>query len=266
MPTITHHNFGWLHAPPFPPACCHCLLVRTGDRVVLVDAGIGTRDVADPVRRVPKFMIEAGGFRFFAETTAVHQLAVAGVSASDITDIVLTHADPDHTGGLVDFPHARIHISCEEHANLSSGNARFPATQFEHGPDWVTYDEDDATWHGLPARRLEGPDGLFLVPLFGHTHGHCGVAIDGDDGPLLHCGDAYYLRSEFDDSDDPVHALAEMAAEDNAARLATRERLRTFRDEYGSTVATCCYHDLTELPEGIASFDEVAGRDSRLEP
>jgi len=31
--------------------------------------------------------------------------------AASVTDVVLTHADPDHVGGLADLPHARVHLS-----------------------------------------------------------------------------------------------------------------------------------------------------------
>lgn len=29
MTELLHANFGWFHAPPFPPACCHCLIIRS---------------------------------------------------------------------------------------------------------------------------------------------------------------------------------------------------------------------------------------------
>lgn len=35
-------NFGWLHAPPFPPASCHGLVVQTDLSLILVDTGIGS--------------------------------------------------------------------------------------------------------------------------------------------------------------------------------------------------------------------------------
>ena len=34
-------------------------------------------------------------------------------------DIVLTHGDPDHAGGLADFPTAAVHLSAEEHAAVA---------------------------------------------------------------------------------------------------------------------------------------------------
>ena len=37
-----------------------------------------------------------------------------------------------------------------------------------------------------------------MTPLFGHSLGHSGVAIDTGNGSLLHCGDAYFHRGEVD--------------------------------------------------------------------
>lgn len=39
--------------------------------------------------------------------------------------------------------------------------------------------------------KVLSPD-IRLIPLHGHTRGHCGVAIEGSRGWLLHCGDATY--------------------------------------------------------------------------
>ena len=34
------------------------------------------------------------------------------------------------------------------------------------------------------------------MPLVGHSRGHTGIAIHGDEGWLLHCGDAYFHHGE----------------------------------------------------------------------
>lgn len=42
-------------------------------------------------------------------------------------------------------------------------------------------------------RALRGlPPEILLVPLFGHTLGHCGVAVQDAQGWMLHAGDAYF--------------------------------------------------------------------------
>ena len=41
---------------------------------------------------------------------AVRQVEALGFTPEDVTDIVLTHLELDHAGGITDFPQARIHV------------------------------------------------------------------------------------------------------------------------------------------------------------
>jgi glyoxylase-like metal-dependent hydrolase (beta-lactamase superfamily II) len=259
MIDITHLNFGWLQAPGLPPACCHGLVVRSAGGVVMVDPGIGMQDVYRPVERVGLQAIEAAGFQFLPQVTAVRQLESLGIAAADVTDIVLTHADPDHAGGLADFPHARVHLSIEEKENLGSGNPRYREAQFSHGPKWATYAENDCETLGLASRRVDtvGDIDIRLVPLFGHTLGHCGVAVRDGDAWVLHVGDAYYLRGELANEAHPIGALATMRADDNDQRLASLAVLRQVTKEHAGTLTYFGYHDVSELPAGIPMIDEV---------
>lgn len=44
--------------------------------------------------------------------------------------------------------------------------------------------------------RLSSIDeGVLLVPLLGHTRGHCAIAVRDGDGWMLHCGDGFYHHS-----------------------------------------------------------------------
>ncbi|QDT64111.1 MBL fold metallo-hydrolase [Calycomorphotria hydatis] len=255
FPEITHLNCGWLHAPPSPPACCHCLLVKQDDKLLLVDTGIGMQDIASPVERIGRAAIDAAGFQFLPEVTAIKQIEAHDYQANDVTDIVLTHVDHDHVGGLADFPHATVHLSLEELNNLESGNPRYGQAQFSHGPKWQTYDaSQQEDWFDLPSRPVATAldIDIRLVPLFGHTLGQCGVAIRTESGWMLHVGDTYYLRGELSDSNHPVSKLAEVRADDNEQRLASLDLLRNLiRHEE----ITCCgYHDVTELPESVPTF------------
>jgi len=65
------------------------------------------------------------------ETREIERL---GFRPEQVTDIVLTHGDVDHAGGLADFPHAQVHLSEEEANVIRSGNPRYIARQFAHGP------------------------------------------------------------------------------------------------------------------------------------
>lgn len=250
--TIHHLNCGLLHAPPYPPAACHCLLLEHDGRLALIDTGIGLCDVAHPRERIGQAAIEAAGFQFREHLTAARQVERLGFRTTDVADIVLTHGDPDHAGGLADFPAAAVHVSAEEHARLESNPGRYSPAQFAHQPRWVLHSGSSEKWFGAEARPLPPLAGheAFLIPLFGHTLGHCGVAVRHGHRWLLHVGDAYYLRAELSTEDHPVSALAAMRADDDTLRRATLATLREINQEQGEAVEMFGYHDPTELPAG----------------
>lgn len=247
--TVHHLNCGLLHAPPNPEAACHCLLLGAGGRLVLVDTGIGLHDVARPDERIGRAVIEAAGFQFHEHLTAARQIERLGFRPTDVTDIVLTHGDPDHAGGLADFPGAAVHVSEEELARVRGGHARYAPAQFAHGPRWVPHPPGAGRWFGLEARPVPLAPGLdvLLVPLFGHTLGHCGAAVRVGGRWLLHGGDAYYLRAELAADGHPVSALAAARADDDALRRRSLLELRRVARDHGAEVEPFGYHDFTEF-------------------
>jgi glyoxylase-like metal-dependent hydrolase (beta-lactamase superfamily II) len=250
--TIHHINCGTLLVPAYPTVVCHCLLLRDGERLALVDTGIGLRDVRNPVERLGQPLIDVAGFRFHEPDTAVRRVEALGLSPGDVRHVVLTHGDPDHAGGLADFPDAQVHVSEEELAHISGGHGRYVPTQFAHGPAWKTYGRSARRWFGLEARPVElgFSSEVLLIPLFGHTLGHCGVAIRQGNRWLLHGGDAYYLRVELATDDHPVSLLAAHRADDDGRRRASLEHLRRLVRDDGGEVDVVGYHDITELPAG----------------
>ncbi len=196
--TIHHLNCGLLQAPGCPAAACHCLLLESESRLVLVDTGIGLQDIQDPLRRVGQVAIDAAGFQFHEHLTAARQIAALGWSPRDVTEIVLTHGDADHAGGLVDFP------------------------------------------------RRGSISEIYLLPLFGHTLGHCGVAIQDGDSWLVHVGDAYYLRVELSDDRHPISQLTALRAMDDWQRRESLEKIRQLAQH--RNITTLGYHDFSEFP------------------
>src|SRR3954466_4163679 len=93
---------------------CHCLLVETASSLVLVDTGLGLRDVANPRSRLSGFFLALVKPDFREEMTAVRQVARLGHDPRDVRHIVLSHLDFDHAGGLDDFPHATVHLLARE--------------------------------------------------------------------------------------------------------------------------------------------------------
>lgn len=164
------------------PSSIHinCYLVRGRGRTILIDAG-------------------AGGFKQWGGKLKVN-LALAGVQPSDIDTILLTHAHPDHVGGLLD----------------SSGEAAFPDAELVIHQHEVSFWEDDsnlsraserARGNFLFARKVfdqyrekmrlftdnEVLPGIIAMPLLGHTAGHSGYRIESADRSLLIWGDIVHF-------------------------------------------------------------------------
>ncbi|WP_397570591.1 MBL fold metallo-hydrolase [Schlesneria sp. T3-172] len=253
MIRIHHLNCGTLLVANYPTVVCHCLLLEDPNGLALVDTGIGLLDVQSPLERLGQPLIEMAGFQFNEHDTAVRRIERFGFSPNDVRHIILTHCDPDHAGGLADFPHATVHLAEEELANVQSGSLRYVPTQFAHSPRWQPVSQSQHDWLGLSARSvpLGFSSEVLLVPLFGHTAGHCGVAIRQDKQWMLHAGDAYYLRAELTTDDHPVSALAAARADDDHSRRVSLGHLRRLNNELSDVVQIIGYHDLTELPNGL---------------
>ncbi len=262
MSVVVHHlNCGCM-CPPIAKIlpgmlpktfCCHCLLVETKERLILVDAGISTLDCDDPSRIGLTHRL----FRFQLDklNTAKGQVESLGFSVDDVSDIILTHLDGDHASGICDFPHANIHVTPKE---LEVARAQKTA---EHRIRYRThYLGDDVnyvpmepwsseSWESFD--RVQGTalsDAVRIVDLPGHTPGHVGVAVQTDAGWLLHAGDAYFHHSKLDSGRNAYRMLdvferqAHMAVPEAAESFA---RVRAAREE----MKVVCSHDATFFPE-----------------
>ena len=243
---------------------CHCLLIEAGDRLILCDTGFGLEDVRRPRERLdPMFRRVLCRPRLREEDTAVRQIAGLGFDPGDVTDIVLTHLDFDHAGGLDDFPGARVHLLEEERdAAMHPANwrqrRRYRRAQWGSMDRWLTYRTEGETWFGFEAVcELEGlPPEILMIPLVGHTLGHAGIAVREGDRWLLHAGDAYFFHEEMHHEKprcpSGLRFYQWLMEEDRAMRLANQHRLRTLAREHGDRVRIFCAHDIAEF-EALAA-------------
>ncbi len=249
---------------------CHCLLLEFPDRLVLVDTGLGMQDVRHPRQRLSTFFLALLSPDLREEMTAVAQVRRLGFRPEDVTDIVMTHLDFDHAGGLDDFPEALVHLLASERAAAESQRTwldrqRFRPAQWSSRKRWIGYGEAGERWKGFDAvSALRGlPPDILLVPLTGHTLGHAGVAVHGADGWLLNAGDAYFHHGELGERPYCTPGLRFyqwMMEKDRRARLHNQARLRALAQTSGSGVALFCSHDPIEFERhaGHALRDPVA--------
>ncbi len=139
----------------------NALLVRMPGHVVLIDSGYGQ-----------------AGHGVLRES-----LAAAGVAPGEVTDVLLTHAHPDHAGGLLGaegrpaFPAAAIRMSADEWAFMQR-QRETRATAAAIRPQVATFEPGHPV---LP--------GITPLPLYGHTPGHVIYAIASQGRTLLDIGD-----------------------------------------------------------------------------
>lgn len=159
-----------------PP--CNVTLLQTGDRTVLFDVGAG-----------PEFISSTGSL--------MDTLDGLDISPDDVTDVVFTHAHPDHLWGLVD-----------DFDDLVFQNATYMIGQDEWdywtNPETVNTIGDARTTFAVGAARrlarIEDAIGFFrdgeeILPgvaaraTFGHTPGHMAFEVRDGSNAMMILGD-----------------------------------------------------------------------------
>jgi glyoxylase-like metal-dependent hydrolase (beta-lactamase superfamily II) len=110
-----------------------------------------------------------------------------------------------------------------------------------HRPNFVLYDNSGERWFDFAAICLPFEPEMWLVPLFGHTRGHCGVTVQTDSGWLFHVGAAAPIGFTQDVPD----WLAKLVVGPHTPRL------RAFRAAYPDVVMTTGHMWLDFFEEGL---------------
>lgn len=123
-------------------------------------------------------------------------LALIGIDADSIDKVLLTHAHPDHLGGLIDgsiknvnFPNAEVLLT-EKEFKFWTGDEAMPLLEnpaLSPIPDVLKKLESQL--------RLIHPDDTIApniqsFPTPGHTPGHISFSLDTGNGEVLFTGDA----------------------------------------------------------------------------
>lgn len=180
------------HIPPFDgsrplPILGH--IIDTGDRKIAIDTGT-----------LKGFSPKTGGYHA--------ALANAGINASEIDTVLLTHLHPDHVGGLIDgqkqlFPNAEIMVNAQEwdfwHGSASDGLPDQVQPFVDIARNFTNpYKDRLKTFNG----DAEVLPGIQAVSMPGHTPGHVGFHLHSDGESLLFWGDLIHLpRLQFNNPD-----------------------------------------------------------------
>jgi glyoxylase-like metal-dependent hydrolase (beta-lactamase superfamily II) len=244
----------------------HCLVVERPGGLALVDTGFGTGDLAAPRQRMGAPFVKLMRPALDPAETMAAQVRALGHDPADVTDVVLTHLDLDHAGGLGDFPAATVHVLADELAAARARRSpkdkgRYVPAQWAHDVQWRTHDVAGDEWLGFESVAVLDDD-LLLVPLRGHTRGHCAVAVRRPSGGwFLHAGDAFFFHRELDVPPSCPPGLTffqSLVQVDKRARLANQDRLRSLAADHGPDAGTAepvtmfCAHDAVQ-------YDALAG-------
>ncbi|MEL7174901.1 MAG: MBL fold metallo-hydrolase [Pseudomonadota bacterium] len=192
--------------PDALPAPVSAFLLQSDDRTILIDAGMGEQELLGP---------GFGG--------VTPGLAAAGVAPEDIDLVVLTHAHPDHLGGLIRgdeavFKNAELAVG-EVEADFWTDEAMM-AQAPDEAKGLFQLAQTVLNAYGTSVTRIaDGGDaapGLSMMLSPGHTPGHSIVRIDGGDRQLmmiadtLHSADVHTALPDvgFGFDSDPAQAAA----------------------------------------------------------
>lgn len=233
---------------------CHVLLIELDGSLALVDTGFGVDDVRDPRKQLSLGFTVAMRPKLDVNDTAIQQVRALGFDPADVRDIIVTHLDVDHAGGLPDFPNATVHVFGREHETMLRPplreriRYRIGSAHWAHSPRWATYAVGGDAWFGFESVRvLPGSDAeILMIPLPGHSLGHTGIAIRRDDRWLLHCGDAYFHRDEMHrppSCPPTLRVFQNLVGANGKLRRQNQERLRELAGRHAGEVELICAHD-----------------------
>ena len=196
-----------------------CLLIETGERKILVDTGMGSKQDA-------KFRSHFEPHGDFSLDTSLDQLML---KPEDITDVFLTHLHFDHVGGALSktekgelyptFPNATYHTNEAHYKWAMTPNPRERASFLKENfvelknlgiLNFIDVKHDTHAFNWWP--------GIDLQMYYGHTHGMMGLHIDVEGKQLkyiadlmpssFHVGLPYVMSYDID----PLNSIEEKKA------------------------------------------------------
>ncbi len=187
-----------------------CFVVRTGNEIVLIDAGAG--DVRDE-------MFNCGAM--------LANLAAEGIQPEQVDRVIITHLHTDHCGWVehhdrVTFPNATIHVGEADwiHYARDARGGRSRAAKLRVVEEHVELIDRDATTitAGITTRATPG-----------HTPGHTSLVISSGTDRLIVLGDALHCPAQLTETEWQFlyDADPELAKRSRAALIAEADEPNT---------------------------------------
>ena len=214
-----------------------CYLIQHGSSYLLWDTGLPESDLGNPLDG-PGAKEESLG------VTLTAQLKTLGLTASQITDIGISHYHYDHTGQAQDFPAARLLLGKGDvEALRQPGNPR--AKPLAH---WIS---GDGKLDAVEGDRDVYSDGtVVMLNLPGHTPGHHGLLLKlAHTGYVLLSGDVAHFHENYESNGLPAWNT------DRAQSLASMERVRGIIAHTGA--AFIIQHDPRDVAK-LPAFPKAA--------
>lgn len=167
-----------LNKPNFD-AEVNVVIIRIGDRLVLVDAGGGSEFLPTLGRLSDRLQSDI-------------------IAAEQVTDVIFTHAHPDHFWGVIDpfdgmprFPNARLYMTTREKDYWLSSGVQNRVPPFQSGIAIGTQRRLNAIKDQVDKLPLEREiiPGLLIVDTAGHTPGHISLHLSSEGEQLFIGGD-----------------------------------------------------------------------------
>jgi len=162
-----------------------CLLIEMEDHLVLIDTGIGDK-------QDDKFRSH---FEPHGDETLISSIEQAGFSASDVTDVILTHMHFDHCGAAVSksdsgelkptFPKAKYWTNKAHWKAACNPNPREKASFLEE--NFLPLEEADVLHFATDLEEIV--PGIIPHFVYGHTEAMMVLEIQGMKRPLFYSAD-----------------------------------------------------------------------------
>ena len=173
----------------------NCLLIRAGDRIALVDTGLGAEAAL-------QFGAPAGRL--------MESLTASGIAADQVDIVVISHAHPDHIGGLTaesDTGRVPVFSRARHYFWQAEWDFWTDADGLAQVPDMA----DAARMHLPPVQHAglvelvsaetDVLPGVRLLPAPGHTPGHIALAITSGSEGAIYLGDAVLDEANYEHPD-----------------------------------------------------------------